>query len=98
MPERATAMSRSEKSADAVVCAGQRVVQEGSSPSDARMRGVISKRGGNASRAGERKERMEKPTRARRRKLETAKADLELPASLYPRRAGCPPRGGIRRA
>ena len=36
-----------------VVCAGQRVVQEGSSPSDARMRSVISERGGNASRAGE---------------------------------------------
>ena len=38
-----------------VVCAGQRVVQEGSSPSDARMRSVISERGGNASRAGEKR-------------------------------------------
>src|ERR1022692_3310178 len=38
-----------------VVCAGQRVVQEGSSPSGARMRSVISERGGNASRAGERR-------------------------------------------
>jgi hypothetical protein len=36
-----------------VVCAEQRVVQEGQSPSGARMRGAISKRGGNASRAGE---------------------------------------------
>ena len=44
-----------------VVCAGQRVVQEGSSPSDARMRGVISERGGNASRAGGEEEGMEKP-------------------------------------
>ena len=65
-----------------VVCAVQRVVQEGSSPSDARMRGVISERGGNASRAGERKEGMEKPTRARRRKLDTAKADLEPPLAV----------------
>jgi hypothetical protein len=37
-----------------VVCAEQRVVQEGSSPSGARMRGAISKSGGNASLAGER--------------------------------------------
>ncbi len=44
-----------EKSDSAIVCAGQRVVQEGSSPSGARMRGAISERGGNASRAGERR-------------------------------------------
>ena len=37
------------------MCAGQRVVQEGSSPSGARMRSVISERGGNASRAGEKR-------------------------------------------
>jgi len=48
-------MNGPEKSDSAIVCAGQRVVQEGSSPSGARMRGVISKRGGNASRAGERR-------------------------------------------
>ena len=36
-----------------VVCAGQRVNQEGLSPSGARMRGVISKGGGNALLAGE---------------------------------------------
>ena len=55
-------MNGPEKSDSVVVCAGQRVVQEGSSPSDARMRGVISERGGNASRAGGEKEGMEKPT------------------------------------
>jgi hypothetical protein len=36
-----------------VVCAEQRVAQEGSSPSGARMRGAVSKSGGNASLAGE---------------------------------------------
>jgi hypothetical protein len=40
---------------------------------------------------------MEKLKRARRRKLDTAKVDLK-PAPAAPRRAGCPPRGGIRRA
>ena len=44
-----------QKSDLGVVCAGQRVVQEGSSPSGARMRSVISERGGNASRAGEKR-------------------------------------------
>src|SRR5262249_54600403 len=38
-----------------IVCAGQRAGQEGSSPSGARMRGAVSKSGGNASLAGERK-------------------------------------------
>ena len=36
-----------------IVCAGQRVGQEGWSPSGARMRGAVSKGGGNASLAGE---------------------------------------------
>src|SRR5512135_264101 len=36
-----------------VVCAGQRLDPEGSSPSAARMRGGLSKDGGNASSAGE---------------------------------------------
>src|ERR1700731_2185498 len=36
-----------------VVCAEQRIVQEGLSPSDARMRSVVSESGGNASLAGE---------------------------------------------
>jgi hypothetical protein len=35
-----------------IVCAEQRVAQEGSSPSDARMRSVVSKSGGNSSLAG----------------------------------------------
>lgn len=77
-------MNGLEKSDSTVVCAGQRVVQEGSSPSGARMRGVISERGGNASWAGERKEGMERPKRARRRKPDTAKADLQPPHSRFP--------------
>ena len=36
------------------MCAGQRFDPEGSSPSAARMRGGVSKDGGNASSAGER--------------------------------------------
>src|SRR6266851_6718963 len=43
-----------QKSAEGVVCAEQRVVQEGRSPSGARMRSAVSKSGGNASLAGER--------------------------------------------
>jgi hypothetical protein len=39
-----------QKSDLSIVCAEQRVDQEGSSPSDARMRSVISKSGGNADR------------------------------------------------
>src|SRR6266478_2589283 len=39
---------------------------------------------------------MEKPKRARRRKPETAKANLKPPLDEL-RRTGCPPRGGIRR-
>ena len=38
-----------EKSDSAIVCAGQRPDREGSSPSGARMRGAVSKGGGNAS-------------------------------------------------
>ena len=41
-----------EKSAEAMVCAEQRVDREGSSPSGARMRSAVSKSGGNASLAG----------------------------------------------
>jgi hypothetical protein len=40
---------RSEKSAEAVGCAGQRANQEGSSPSGARMRGAISEGGDEGS-------------------------------------------------
>ena len=78
-----------EKSDPSVVCAGQRVVQEGSSPSGARMRSVISERGGNASRAGERRKVWRSLHRARRRKLDTAKTDLKPPLAVV-RRAGCP--------
>ena len=74
-----------EKSDPAIVCAGR---QEGSSPSGARMRSAVSKGGGNSSSAG-RGEGMEKPKRARRRKSETAKADLQPPL-WSSRRAGCP--------
>src|SRR5450631_551794 len=45
------------------------------------MRSAISERGDNASRAG-REVGMEKPKRARRRKLDTAKADLEPPLAV----------------
>jgi hypothetical protein len=48
--------------------------------SGARMRGVISEGGGNASLAGERRKVLEKSKRARRRKPDTAKADLEPPS------------------
>jgi hypothetical protein len=37
------------QSAEGIVCAGQRMSQEGSSPSGARMRSAVSKGGGNAS-------------------------------------------------
>jgi hypothetical protein len=42
-------MHGGEKSDLAIVCAGQRPDREGSSPSGARMRGAVSKSGGNAS-------------------------------------------------
>ncbi len=42
-----------QKSAEAVVCAGQRPDQVGSNPTGARMWSAISKSGGNASLAGE---------------------------------------------
>ena len=45
-------MNGREKSDTAIVCAGQRMNQEGSSPSGARMRGAVSKSGGNSSLAG----------------------------------------------
>jgi hypothetical protein len=46
---RTTDTNVQEKSDRAVVCAEQRVVQEGSSPSGDRMRITVSKSGGNAS-------------------------------------------------
>ena len=42
---------RGGRSDPGIVCAGQRMSQEGSSPSGARMRGAVSKGGGNASSA-----------------------------------------------
>lgn len=74
-------MNGPEKSDSAIRCAGQRVVQEGSSPSGARMRSVVSERGGNASRAEERRKVWRSLYGARRRKLDTAKADLQPPDS-----------------
>ena len=41
-----------QKSAEGIVCAGQRPDQAGSNPAGARIRGAISKSGGNASLAG----------------------------------------------
>ena len=41
-----------EESDSGTVCAEQRVDREGSSPSGARMRGAVSKSGGNSSLAG----------------------------------------------
>jgi len=52
LPASRGAGMRMQKSADGIVCAEQRVVREGSSPSGARMRGAISKSGGNTSLAG----------------------------------------------
>src|SRR6266700_5350588 len=71
------------------VRAEQRVVQEGSSPSGARMRGAISKKRGSQPRWPEKVEGMETSKRARRRKLDTAKTDLKPPLAVL-RRAGCP--------
>jgi hypothetical protein len=81
-----------DKSDPAVVCAGQRPDREGSSHSGARMRSAVSK-GGVMPRWPKREEGMEQPKRARRRKPETAKANLEPPLKEL-RRTGCSPRGG----
>src|SRR5712664_1741316 len=77
--------------------AEQRVVQECGGPSGAQMRGAISKKRGSQPRWPEKAEGMERSKRARKRKLDTAKTDLKPPLAVL-RRAGCPPRGGIRRA
>jgi hypothetical protein len=56
--------------------------------------GAIYPNAGVMSRGPEKGEGMKKPKRARKRKRDTAKVDLEpLLADLW--RAGCPPRGGI---
>ena len=87
------------KSDDRVVCAGQRFDPEGSSPSAARMRGGVSKDGGNASSAGERNHG-EPYTGTKSETTDTAKG-MYLPSRSVRKdnqRAGCPPRGGIRKA
>src|SRR5258706_11973949 len=61
------------------------------------MRGAISKKRGSQPRWPEKVEGMERSKRARRQKLDTAKTDLKPPLAVL-RRAGCPSRGGIRRA
>src|ERR1700739_204888 len=61
------------------------------------MRGAISKKRGSQPRWPEKAEGMETSKRARKRKLDTAKTDLKPPLAVL-RRAGCPSRGGIRRA
>jgi hypothetical protein len=82
-----------------VVCAGQRLDPEGSSPSAARMRGGVSKDGGNASSAGEH-DHGEPYTGTKSETTDTAKG-MHLQSSSVRednQRAGCPPRGGIRKA
>ena len=82
-----------------VVCAGQRFDPEGSSPSAARMRGGLSKDGGNASSAGERNHG-EPYAGTKSETTDTAKG-MHLPSRSVRKdnqRAGCPPRGGIRKA
>jgi hypothetical protein len=81
------------------VCAGQRLDPEGSSPSTARMRGGVSKDRGNASSAGERNHG-EPYTGTKSETMDTAKG-MHLPSRPVRKdnqRAGCPPRGGIRKA
>jgi hypothetical protein len=88
-----------EESDDLVVCAGQRLDPEGSSPSTARMRGGVSKDRGNASSAGERNHG-EPYTGTKSETMDTAKG-MHLPSRPVRKdnqRAGCPPRGGIRKA
>ena len=67
----------------AIRCAEQRVVQEGSSPSGARMRSAISKTGVIPRWPGG-VEGMEKPKRARRRKPDTDQGGPEAAAPQFP--------------
>ena len=77
-----------EESDGNIVCAGQRIDQEGSSPSGSRMEGVISKSGGNASLA---------PTGVGEDRVSTVRWDLKgLRRSAGPqskRRTGRPKTG-----
>ena len=73
-----------QESAEGIVCAEQRVVQEGSSPSGARMRGTVSKSGGNASLAGESKKVWRSLNGHESESRKQAKADLKPPACGSP--------------
>jgi hypothetical protein len=87
------------KSERLAVCAGQCLDPEGSSPSAARMRGGVSKDGGNISSAGER-DHGEPYTGTKLETTDTAKG-MHLQSGFVRKdnqRAGCPPRGGIRKA
>jgi hypothetical protein len=79
-----------------IVCAWQHTSQASSSPARPGAPGRYPKVGVMPHRPTQEAGR-ETPQRARRRKLETAQADLEPPrAKLW--RAGRPPRGGVGRA
>ena len=82
-----------------IVCAGQRLDPEGSSPSATRMRGGVSKDGGNASSAGE-NDHGEPYAGTKSETTDTAKGMHLQSGSVRKdnQRAGCPPRGGIRKA
>ena len=88
---------RCHRSNGRLFCAEQRIVREGSSPSGARMRGAISKSGDNTSLAGERWKVWRSLNGHEGESRTQAKADLK-PSFAVLRRAGCPSRGGIRRA
>src|SRR3954454_13905026 len=86
------------KSDGRIVCAGQRLDPEGSSPSAARMRGGVSKDGGNSSSAGE-LDHGEPYAGTKSETTDTAKG-MHLPSGSVRKgnqKAGCPPRGGIRK-
>ena len=74
---RNTGMNGGEESDGVVVSAEQHIVQESSSPSGARMRSAISERGGNASRARERKVVWSSLNGHESESRKQAKADLE---------------------
>jgi hypothetical protein len=81
------------KSDRPIVCAEQRVVREGWSPSGAQMRGAISKSGGNASLAGECGGYGDAHT-GTKAKAGNSQGGPGATARAVPRRAGCPGRKG----
>jgi len=82
-----------QQSAEGIVCAWQLESQAGSSPARPEATGRYPKVGVMPHWPQE-EEGMEKSTRARTRKRETAKTDLQPPPGVL-RRAGCSPRGEI---